>query len=56
MGFRINNEPDIISTSFEKDDGFICMDFEKVDRDQRIQGRGKTDDPMIDGDMRYWDR
>jgi len=56
MGLRINNEPNVISTSFEEDDSFICMGFENIDRDQGMEGRGKTDYPVIDSDMRDGDR
>ena len=35
--------------------GFIDMNLESIDRDQRMQG-GKADDPVIDSDMRDWNR
>ena len=56
MRLRINDEPDVISLSFEEDYGFIDMNLENIDRDQRMQGRGKTNDPVIDGDMGYGNR
>ena len=55
MRLRINNEPNVISSSFEEDYGFIDMNLESIDRDQRMQG-GKADDPVIDSDMRDWNR
>ena len=54
MRLRINNEPNVISLGFEEDYGFIDMNFESIDRDQRMQGRGKTNDPVIGSDMRDW--
>jgi len=54
MRLRINNEPNVISLGFEEDYGFIDMNFENIDRDQRMQGRGKTNDPVIGSDMRDW--
>ena len=56
MRLRINNEPNIISSSFEEDYGFINMNLENIDRDQRVQERGKANDPVIDGDMGYGNR
>jgi len=36
MRLRIDSEPNIISSSFEGDYGFINMNLENIDRDQKM--------------------
>jgi len=47
MRMRIDSEPDVISSSIEEDYGFINMNLENIGRDQRVQGGGKANDPVI---------